>query len=272
MNFLRRNNKKKANEPDHFFRDLDIEFLIHELKTPLCIIETGMRTLLEKEDKFGKLSHKQSRTLKRSLKNTVKAREMIYSLLEIGRCEAEVFAFSEFSPGETVLCTLVDSIEAVSGDLFNEIEPLKTRQDLLKVLCKNNIFLTVSPSADEQTVYQDQLKLRHILANLIQNALYYKTQRIDILVDIQGEVLSIDIGDDGPGIAPENHKAVFERYKQIYLEAVADRSGHGLGLAGAYILAKRLKGDIRIISRKTPGALFRITLPVRQDPGMECRK
>jgi len=272
MDFLRRNNKEKTDEPDHFFRDLDIEFLIHELKSPLSIIETGMRTLLEKEDKFGKLSQKQNRTLKRSLKNTIKAREMIYTLLEIGRCEAEVFAFSEFSPGEAVLGAIVDSIEAVSGELFNEIEALKTRQDLLELLGNNSIFFTVSPSADDRTVYLDQLKLRHILANLIKNALYYKNKSIDIMVDIQGEMLSIDIGDDGPGIAPENHKSVFERYKQINTQAVTGRSGHGLGLAGAYILAKRLRGDIRIIGRKTPGALFRITLPVRQEPDMECRQ
>jgi hypothetical protein len=35
--------------PENFFRDVEIEFLIHELKDPLAIIETGLRTLLENE-------------------------------------------------------------------------------------------------------------------------------------------------------------------------------------------------------------------------------
>jgi hypothetical protein len=33
--------------PENFFRDVEIEFLIHELKDPLAIIETGLRTLLD---------------------------------------------------------------------------------------------------------------------------------------------------------------------------------------------------------------------------------
>ena len=42
-----------ADAPDQFFRELEIQFLIHELKDPIAIIETGLRTLLEKREKFG---------------------------------------------------------------------------------------------------------------------------------------------------------------------------------------------------------------------------
>ena len=51
-------NKEKAAEfasSQHFFREIEVEFLIHELKDPVSIIETGVRTLLEKRDKFGTL-------------------------------------------------------------------------------------------------------------------------------------------------------------------------------------------------------------------------
>ena len=39
--------------PEEFFREIEIQFLIHELKDPIAIIETGLRTLLEKKEKFG---------------------------------------------------------------------------------------------------------------------------------------------------------------------------------------------------------------------------
>ena len=38
--------------PDQFFREIEIQFLIHELKDPISIVETGLRTLLEKKEKF----------------------------------------------------------------------------------------------------------------------------------------------------------------------------------------------------------------------------
>ena len=267
MNFLSRDKKKeKADVPDHFFRDLDIEFLIHELKTPLSIIETGVRTLLKKQEKFGRLSSRQSRTLNRSLKNTIRAREMVHTLLEIGRSEEAVFSFTDFIPGNAVFSSLIDSIEAVSNELFNEIYPLTRVESILSLLEKNSIFLIISETAWNQTIYQDPVKLRQITGNLIKNAFTYRKDRVDISLDIKNGFLIFEIADDGPGIAPENHKSVFERYKQIKTDPIANRPGHGLGLAGSYILAKRLKGDIEILASKHAGALFRVTLPVRTTP------
>ena len=44
---------KNENE---FFREIEIEFLIHELKDPVSVIETGVRTLLERRETHGPLS------------------------------------------------------------------------------------------------------------------------------------------------------------------------------------------------------------------------
>ena len=43
--------------------------------------------------------------------------------------------------------------------------------------------------------------------------------------------------------------------------------GHGLGLAGALILARCLGGDINIVSQKGQGATFRLTLPLKLESG-----
>ena len=83
--------------PVRFFQEVSIEFLIHELKDPIAIIETGLRTVLEKQDQYGPLSTKQANTLMRSLRNARKARGMLHDLLEIGRSEAGCLACSRFS-------------------------------------------------------------------------------------------------------------------------------------------------------------------------------
>ena len=87
-------------EAEQFFRDIEIEFLVHELKDPIAIIETGLRTLLERQDKFGSLSKRQENTLKRTLRNSKKARELLHSMLEIGRAEAGCFLGERFRPAD----------------------------------------------------------------------------------------------------------------------------------------------------------------------------
>ena len=62
---------KAMNTSFDFFREIDIQFLIHELKDPLAIIETGMRTLINRQDKYGELSALQQGVLKRSLRSTL---------------------------------------------------------------------------------------------------------------------------------------------------------------------------------------------------------
>ena len=106
---------------EEFFREIEIQFLIHELKDPISIIETGLRTLLEKKEKFGPLVPKQENTLKRTLRNTKKAREMLNNLLEIGRSESGCFICSHFEPAASVYQAMKDSLEIMTGPLSDEI-------------------------------------------------------------------------------------------------------------------------------------------------------
>ena len=84
-------NKDKQQSSEQFFRDLEIEFLVHELKGPMAVIETGLRTLLERAEKYGPLTPRQEKILKRSLRNSRKARAMLNGLLEIGRAGSGCF-------------------------------------------------------------------------------------------------------------------------------------------------------------------------------------
>jgi hypothetical protein len=69
-----KSNRNDASIDGGFFRDINVEFLIHELKDPISVIETAVRMLLEKPDKCGPLMTRQEKTLKRALRNSKKAR------------------------------------------------------------------------------------------------------------------------------------------------------------------------------------------------------
>jgi signal transduction histidine kinase len=246
-----------------FFREIEIQFLIHELKDPIAVVETGLRTLLEKQDKFGSLSAKQENTLKRTLRNAQKARTMLNDLLEIGRSESGCVSCSHFRPETSVYQALKDALEIMTGPLADEIGKYQAEKDAAKLLSRYGIFVQISAQVQHTEIFQDEIKFRQIAGNLFKNALHHRRERVNILMDIAENDLLLVVTDDGPGVLPEHHEMIFRRYAQVAECAVTSRKGHGLGLAGARILANCLGGDIKIDSQKGPGATFRLTLPLR---------
>jgi signal transduction histidine kinase len=251
--------------PEQFFREIEIQFLIHELKDPIAIVETGLRTLLEKQEKFGSLSSKQQNTLKRTLRNTIKARSMLNNLLEIGRSESGCFICSHFQPARSVYQALKDSLEIMTGPLSDELDKYQAEKDAVELLSQNGIALEFSARVHNTEIFQDEIKFRQIAGNLFKNALHHRRERVNITMDVEDENLVMAVSDDGPGVEPEHQEMIFQRYAQVKECSILPRKGHGLGLAGALILARCLGGDIRIDSRAGQGATFCLTLPVKME-------
>jgi signal transduction histidine kinase len=254
--------EESAEDPDQFFREIEIQFLIHELKDPIAIIETGLRTLLEKQDKFGSLSAKQQNTLKRTLRNTKKARSMLNNLLEIGRSESGCFICSHFQPTHSVYQALKDSLEIMTGPLSEELGKYQAEKDAVKLLAQNGIVLDFSPEVQKIEIFQDEIKFRQIAGNLFKNALHHRHTRVQISMDVEDEHLIMRVADDGPGVDPEHQEMIFKRYAQVKECSIVPRKGHGLGLAGALILTRCLGGDLTIEDTEGRGATFRLALPV----------
>ncbi|WP_172684113.1 sensor histidine kinase, partial [Desulfosarcina cetonica] len=108
----------------------------------------------------------------------------------------------------------------------------------------------------------DENKFRQIVGNLIKNALQYRRQRIDIRLGRQDEWFCLAVTDDGPGVAAAHSELIFNCYTRINANALPSRSGHGLGLAGARILARRMGGDITVTAGPGSGARFKLMLPL----------
>jgi signal transduction histidine kinase len=249
--------------PDGFFHQISIEFLIHELKDPIAIIETGLRTVLEKRDIYGPLTARQANTLMRSLRNTRKAWGLLNNLLEIGRSESGCLVCSRFAVLAALQLALKEALETVTGPAAEEIGKYQVEAELIALLNRNGIFLQLPAGAASVEMFQDETKFRQIAGNLIKNALHHRRQRIDVHMEVQGERLAVTVVDDGPGIEPDHHELIFKRYAQVKECAMVERKGHGLGLAGALIMARSLGGDIEVISRRGEGARFLLTLPLQ---------
>ena len=250
-----------------FFREVEIEFLIHELKDPVAVIETGLRTLLEKKEKFGSLTQRQEKILKRVLRNSNKARGMLNSLLEIGRSEAGCIFCCRFQPVPVTCSVVLDVLEALYDDLPGRPGSVieSGAQAAIDFLSGMGIVLHVSPVLEGAEMNQDETKFRQIVGNLVKNAMHFRKEKVEVWMNLEKDRLIVEVTDDGPGIDPAHHQTVFERYRQVQECAISPRNGHGLGLAGALIMARCLGGDIALESSKGKGASFRFELPVSFD-------
>ena len=249
--------------PENFFRELQIQFLVHELKDPLAIIEVGVRSLLEKEGKFGPLSPRQKKTLKRVLRGALKGRNMLNNLLEIGRSEAGQIIPGSFRPAKTIYADLLASIETMEGELYEQVSERMTEEEVLNFLDQVGISLHVASGVDGIEIIQDEAKFSQIVGNLIKNALRFRREKLEIKLSREVEMIVVEIRDDGPGIKQEDHALIFRRYVQAEADGSPARKGHGLGLAGALILARGLGGDVSVQSEVGKGATFRFTVPLR---------
>jgi two-component system, OmpR family, sensor kinase len=245
-----------------FFREIDIEFLIHELKDPISIIETGMRTLLERTDRYGSITGKQEKTLQRSLRSCRRAQSMLNHLLEIGRSQSGCFSSTCFNPSTVLFEVVMDAIEAMAWEIFEASESMEDPDQKVHLLSQNGIVLDIPPEIRSLKIDQDEVKFRQIAGNLIKNALHHRKEKVDIRLRSMEDRIMIEVADDGPGIDPEHHQTIFERYTRLKECTLPTRSGHGLGLAGARIIARCLGGDIRVTSERGNGATFELMLPI----------
>jgi signal transduction histidine kinase len=258
-------NDKRTDRQSSFFRDINVEFLIHELKDPLSVIETATRLLLDKQEKFGPLTQRQHKALKRALRNSQKARNLLADLLEVGRSDAGCFQCCRFDPAAVVDEVLMETLEAADSDLWDRLSELEPAARAA-VMKQHGIQVDCSDGVRNIVFCQDEAKFRQIVGNLFKNALHHRQQRLNIDMDCRADQLYVDVVDDGPGVDSAHRELIFERYTRLKACVILSRTGHGLGLAGARILARHLGGDITIRGNREPGATFSLRLPLTHEP------
>ena len=113
------------------------------------------------------------------------------------------------------------------------------------------------------TVSADNQKLGQILLNLLSNAVKFTPTSGRIVVSAKradGRVL-ISVIDDGPGIPPEQLRAVFQPFVQGDSTLTRVHGGSGLGLSISRELAEAMGGTISVESKPGAGAAFTVSLP-----------
>ncbi|PTY00114.1 hybrid sensor histidine kinase/response regulator [Opitutus sp. ER46] len=115
------------------------------------------------------------------------------------------------------------------------------------------------------TVQADRELIRRVLLNLMTNALKLARRgHVAIrLIPTEGGA-RIEVQDDGPGIAPELHTVIFEKFGQVEREHA--KYGTALGLAFAKMAVEAHYGTIGVTSAEGQGSTFWFTLPANAAP------
>ena len=118
-------------------------------------------------------------------------------------------------------------------------------------------------AASPATVSGDRAGIFRVASNLVANAVLYTAPGTEIEVETgasDGNAY-LEVRDRGPGIPPEQRRAVFERFVRLEEGRSANPEGSGLGLAIVEQVTQAHGGAVVVSDRPGGGAVFRVSLP-----------
>lgn len=212
----------------------------HELRTPLAVLRSVGEVSLHKPRE----AEAYREVIGSMLEEVDRLGRLVDGLLTLARAESDQYSAPKKAENlQSMVQEVVDCL-LVLAEEKNQILTF----DASKPLISNIDYDTV----------------RLALMNLIANAIRFTPEGGTIkvrLCDI-GKSAAIEIQDNGPGIAPEHHPYIFERFYRIDSSRSHDTGGTGLGLAIARWAVEANNGRIELESKSEQGAIFRIVLPV----------
>jgi PAS domain S-box-containing protein len=213
----------------------------HELRTPLHTI-IGFSDLLMEEMK-GPLTPDQKRFVAHIQRDSRHLLDLINDILDLSRIEAGRL---ELHPARFRAADAVT--EALAA-----LRPLARMKRI-----------EISESVDcNLQIMADELRFREILFNLVSNAIKFTPEEGRIYVECREhrEGVYFCVGDNGIGIDPAEHEAIFGNFYQTGTTTRGVREGTGLGLAITKRLIEMQGGRIWVDSRLGDGSRFQFVLP-----------
>ena len=207
----------------------------HELRAPLGSIRLMAEALQQgktsKPEEFHNLIAKEGARLSHLVENVLD-----FAHIEEGR---KRYRFEE--------CDL----KALLTDTLLIMQPLAAERKV-----------TLHPEFSELTATLDPAAIQQALINLLDNALKFSPQggKVTVSASIHHGFPQIRITDQGPGIPPQHHAAIFERFTRLGNELRRESQGTGIGLSIVQHIADAHKGSITITSTAPKGSIFTLTL------------
>ena len=209
----------------------------HELKTPIAVARLNLETL----QKYTLDEEKRKKLTGMTLQETLRLDTLINNILIASQLEGHAYKLAK-----------------------EELDLSELAKDVIKNFQIRYPDRELQTSiADGMDVQGDQMLLKLLLSNLLENANKYspKGRPIRLSLDKKHHTACLQVIDEGPGIPDDEKEAVFEKFYRIGNEQTRRAQGTGLGLFICWKIVKDHKGDLVVKDNQPTGSKFIVQLP-----------
>jgi two-component system NtrC family sensor kinase len=211
----------------------------HDLRSPL----TAILGYIELVDQAGPLTDQQQEFVHRVRLSVEQISRLVADLLDLGRIEAGLDTRKEDTPISVLARYALQGLASTA----------KAKKITLQVDLQEKLPL----------VHGDPIRLRQVIANLLENALKYTPPGGRVVLDahVEDDQIIICISDTGPGIPPADQPYLFDKFFRAS-NVPEEARGTGLGLSIVKSIVEQHDGRIWVESELGKGATFTVVLPV----------
>jgi two-component system, OmpR family, sensor histidine kinase BaeS len=212
--------------------------IAHELRTPLTNLKAQLEAIEDGLLPADAETHASLREETGLLERLVDDLQEM-ALAEAGQLKLEITEVSLEEGARAAAASLKSAADAAGVRLVSEVPP------------------------DLPAARADSKRVGQILRNLLSNAITHSPRGAAVRITARenGSHLEVAVSDEGPGVAPEHHARIFDRFYRVDSSRSRSTGGAGLGLAIVRHLARAQGGDVRVESEPGRGAVFLFTLP-----------
>ena len=214
-----------------------ISNITHEFKTPIATISTAIEAI----ENFNVLEDKvkTKKYLGISSVQLEKLHQMVEIILETATLDSEQLLLKKEK---------IDSIHLIQKIVAKH-----------QLLCN---FKTIHFQSNTDTIFinADAFHLENVISNLIDNAVKYGGNTIEININSNEKFTEISVSDDGNGIEKNQQERIFEQFYRVPKGNTHDVKGFGIGLYYCKKIIEKHQGTIAVNSSKKQ-TIFKIQLP-----------
>lgn len=221
-------------------RDL-VAMVSHDIRGPLTAVQLVLD--MAERGSYGEINPRGSKNFRTAQSTIQYLLMLVKNLLDADKVESGII---DISPSPTSVGAIVKkAVDTIGG--ARELSKVRVETDFTN-----------------DTIEVDEGRVVQVLINLISNAIKYSPKEgiVRVVAGIEGLNARFQVIDHGPGIPPEMHGAIFERYRQLEQHKEIKTQGFGLGLAICKAFVEKHGGRIWVESEVGKGSKFSFTVPM----------
>ncbi len=217
-----------------------INNMTHEFKTPISTISISVEAL--KNPNICEKPERLIRYVNIIQSENQRLQEQVERILQAATIEKEKVSINNHPVNIHTLLTHAADIFKVN---------IESKQG--NILCELN--------AEKSQVLGDEEHLKNIFNNLIDNAIKYSPNQINIQISTRniGDQIEVSITDSGLGIAKEFQPLIFEKFYRVPTGNIHNVKGFGIGLNYVKLMVDKHQGQINLKSQIDKGSTFILT-------------